>query len=81
MDYQGGVAPQREATFLERRRPHHALRIVAESRRFLRNAEGARVQRPVFVQVLEEGKSVAVLSFTSTRKPVRGFFRKLSGEE
>ena len=67
MDYQGGVAPQREATFLERRRPHHALCIIAESRRFLRNAEGARVQRPVFVQVLEEGKSVGTFRQTFAR--------------
>ena len=61
MHYQGRVAPQREATLLERRRPHHALRVVAEARRFLWNAESARVQRPVSVQVLEKSQGIRPL--------------------
>ena len=61
MHYQGGVAPHREAAFLERRRPHHALRVIAESRRLLGNAKSARVQRPVSVQVLEKSQGIRPL--------------------
>ena len=61
MHYQARIAPQREAAFLERRRPHHALRVIAESRRLLGNAESARVQRPVSVQVLEKGQGIRPL--------------------
>ena len=58
MHYQARIAPHREAAFLERRRPHHALRVVAEARRLLGNAESTRVQRPVSVQVLEKGQGI-----------------------
>ena len=67
MYYQGGVLMQSETTFFERRRPHHALRIVAESAWFRGDAIGTRIQHPVSVQVLEEGKSIGTFGQTAAR--------------
>ena len=67
MYYQGGVLPQSKTAFFERRRPHHALRIVAESAWFRGDAIGTRIQHPVSVQVLEEGKSIGTFGQTAAR--------------
>ena len=71
MHYQSRIASQREAAFLERGRSHHALRIVAESRRLLGNAVAARIQRAVSIQVLKEGDGIRAFGQAFARKGER----------